>query len=111
MFVSWHKDPEAMDVDAFTLDWSQLNFYAFPPFSVILKTLRKIMSDSAQGIVVVPKWPAQPWYPIFLSLLISRLIIFKPNKNLLLSIDRKTPHPLWPQLTLVAGILSGRRCS
>lgn len=110
-FVSWHKDPEAIEVDAFTLDWSLLNFYAFPPFAIILKTLQKIMADKAQGIVVVPDWPTQPWYPIFHSLLISKPIFFSPNKDLLLSIDRKTHHPLWPQLTLVAGILCGRRCS
>lgn len=110
-FISWHKDPEAMDVDAFTLNWSHLKFYAFPPFSIILKTLQKIIADEAQGIVIVPDWPSQPWYPIFHSLLISRPIIFKPNKNLLLSVDRKTAHPLWPQLTLVAGILSGKHYS
>lgn len=32
-------------------------FYAF---SIILKVLRKIVTDNAEGIVVVPQWPTQP---------------------------------------------------
>lgn len=30
-FVSWRPDPEAEATDAFTLDWSQIRGYAFPP--------------------------------------------------------------------------------
>lgn len=52
-FISWHKDPEAMDVDAFSLNLSHLNFYAFTPFSLILKTLQKIIADAVQDIVIV----------------------------------------------------------
>lgn len=107
-FVSWHKDPEAAQIDAFTLNWGQLKFYAFPPFCMVLKTLQKIIEDGAHGIVVVPQWPAQPWYPTFCSLLVEDPIILKPNINLLLSANRLIPHPLWPQLTLVAGVLSGK---
>lgn len=109
-FVSWLRDPEAWAVDAFTLDWSKFYFYAFPPFALISRSLQKIKSDKAEGILIVPKWTTQPWYPVFLSLLIKPQIIFNPDKKLLLSFDR-TPHLLWPQLTLVAGALSYRRCS
>ncbi|XP_015429181.1 PREDICTED: uncharacterized protein LOC107185918 [Dufourea novaeangliae] len=55
-YCSWHRDPEALAVDAFTLNWKHVNFYAFPPFSMILKVLRKIIQDQAQGILVFPKW-------------------------------------------------------
>nr|XP_012232431.1 PREDICTED: uncharacterized protein LOC105678035 [Linepithema humile] len=27
--------------------------------------LRKIISDEAEGVIVVPWWPAQPWFPLF----------------------------------------------
>ena len=54
-YCSWHRDPEASTVDAFTLDWENLNFYAFPPFSMILKVVRKIISDQAQEVIVFPK--------------------------------------------------------
>lgn len=59
-YVSWKRDPSAFNVDAFTIDWSSYYFYAFPPFSLILKSLRKIINDGATGIMVVPYWKSQP---------------------------------------------------
>lgn len=41
-YFSWFPDEAALGVDAFTFDWSDLNFYAFPPFSMILRVLSKI---------------------------------------------------------------------
>ena len=40
-FVSWKKDPESIAIDAFTLPWNQLFFYAFPPSSIILRAFKK----------------------------------------------------------------------
>lgn len=65
LYVSWDRDPDAFAINAFTISWSDKYFYAFPPFPIILKTLRKIILDKAIGIVVLPLWPTQPWYPIF----------------------------------------------
>ncbi|CAK1595512.1 unnamed protein product [Parnassius mnemosyne] len=106
-YISWKQDPEALNIDAFTINWGNLYFYAFPPFSLILKCLQKIKNDKAIGIVVIPWWPSQPWFPLAQILLISDWIIFKPHKKLLLSPFRIT-HPLYQQLTLVAGKLSGK---
>ena len=106
-YVSWFVDPLAWEVDAFTLKWDQFYFYAFPPFSVILRCLRKIKQEKAYGIMVVPLWQTQPWYPLFKQLLVGEPITLNPHKHMLLSSDRK-PHPLWQHLTLVAGKLSGR---
>lgn len=108
-FVSWFSDPVCSAVDAFTIDWSKLNFYAFPPFSLMLKVLQKISSDKAEGIVVAPYWITQPWYPLFTSLLVQEPIFFTPRKDLLFFPDR-SPHPLCGQITLVAGHLSGKIC-
>ena len=105
LYVSWKRDPDAYAVNAFTLNWSNLNFYAFPPFAVILKTLRKIITDEAAGIVVVPYWPTQPWFPLFESLLVSKIILFEPSDEALLSSSHRPPPP---RLTLAAGRLSGR---
>ena len=59
-YYSYKPDPEASGVDALTADWSSLRFYAFPPFSIILKVLKKIKTENAEGILVVPFWPNQP---------------------------------------------------
>lgn len=107
-FVSWFPEPDAEEVDAFTFSWADLDFYAFPPFILILKALVKIKKDQACGIVVVPDWPNQPWYPLFTSLLISEPIIFKPNPNLINLPSRSTHHPRAKHLRLIAGKLSTR---
>ena len=62
-FVSWFPDPFAVAVDAFTQDWSPCYFYAFPLFSIIAKVLRKIINDRAEGVLIVPWWDTQPWFP------------------------------------------------
>lgn len=64
-FVSWFPDPFAFTIDAFTLNWSEFYFYAFPPFILITKVLRKIIDDKTEGILAVPRWPAQPWFSFF----------------------------------------------
>lgn len=106
-FVSWLPDPLAFAIDAFSLDWSEFFFYAFPPFILILKVIRKIISDKAEGVVVVPWWPAQPWFPLFNHLTIGRPIHFKPDINMLSSPFRRI-HPAWSRITLVAAKLSAR---
>lgn len=106
-YFSWKKDPGSIGIDAFTFKWEKYYFYAFPPFSIILRALEKIRFEKARGILVVPLWPAQAWFPVYMSMLESLPIYFKPNVGLLQSLDRKS-HPLWSRITLVAGIISGR---
>lgn len=108
-FYSRFPDPDASAVDAFTVAWREENFYAFPPFALIMRTLRKIINDKAVGIVVVPFWPTQPWYPLFVSLSIEPVIEFNPDINLLKSPYRDESHPLASHLSLVASKLSGQR--
>lgn len=107
LYISWLKDPDSMNTDAFTICWENYFFYAFPPFSIILRALQKIQNSNCRGIMVVPYWPSQPWFPLFNLLLESELITFKPNINLLVS-NSRVPHALHHKLTLVAGILSSR---
>lgn len=89
MYVSWKPDPSALFIDAFTRDWSSYgNFYAFPPFSVILKCLHKISVEAAQGILIVPLWPTQPWFPKLMRmvhappLILPKDILHLPFNNL-----------------------------
>lgn len=107
-YISWKRDPYAFNVDAFTIKWDNMFFYAFPPFSLILKALQKVISDRATGIFVVPNWPSQPWFPVYKSLVVNEnMFIIPPNKYLLSSNFREI-HPLHRRLSLVASILSGK---
>ncbi|XP_011858159.1 PREDICTED: uncharacterized protein LOC105555726 [Vollenhovia emeryi] len=106
IYVSWFPDPGAWTIDAFTLSWRNFFFYAFPPFILIPRVLRKIVDDRAEGILVVPWWPSQPWFPLFNRLLISKPLIFSPSKDLL-SCPSRSHHPSAENLSLAAGRVSG----
>ena len=107
-YVSYRPDPHAVAADAFTIPWAKLNFCAFPPFSVIPMVLNKIRTEQATGIVVLPNWPTQPWYPIAIRMLKQDPIHLKPSKDLLHlpSLPGKL-HPLSNKLNLMVCLLSG----
>ncbi|XP_011866158.1 PREDICTED: uncharacterized protein LOC105561098 [Vollenhovia emeryi] len=52
IYVSWFPDPGSWAIDAFTLSWDHLYFYAFPPFILLSRVLRKIYDDKATGILI-----------------------------------------------------------
>ena len=93
-FCTWIPDPGAVAFDAFTISWKDKSFYAFPPFSMILRTLRKIITNEACGIVVVSRWTSQPWFPLFQSMILGYPLIFPPQSTHLLSPCRSRRHPL-----------------
>ena len=105
-YVSRFPEKEALETDAFTITWKNKEFYAFPPFALILKTIAKIRVEKATGIVVVPDWPNQPWYPLFHEMLIEKPVILENNKILMSCPSRSQPQP--PTQNLIAGKLSGR---
>ena len=61
-YVSFRPDPGASAIDAFSLNWKHLRFYAFPPFCLLTKVVQKVIRDEAEGIIIAPVWPTQPWY-------------------------------------------------
>ena len=78
-YIAWHPDPYAFAVDAFSEKWANMNFYCFPPCSLIGKVLPKIIHDQANGILIVPVWTTQAWFPAALRMVIA-------------------PYPLLPQI-------------
>jgi len=105
-YISWHPDPFSCGVDAFTVSWGA-KFYAFPPFCLIPKVIDKVIRENARGILVVPSWPSQPWYPLFKCISESSVLVFGPNINLLTCPFSRKPHPLHRTLMLEAAIISG----
>lgn len=107
-YVSWHKDPDSLYVDAFTKNWENEFLYAFPPFCIITKVIHKIIQDKAEGILILPLWKNQSWFSILLQILIKPPLIIGPSKHLILSPFRE-PHTFWKKLSLVAASVSGER--
>ena len=60
--VSWHPEPEAMAIDAFSLTWNNNFFYIFPPFSLVGLILANIQRNKTNVVTVVPDWSTQDWY-------------------------------------------------
>lgn len=106
-YISWKPDPDSVTNDSFTVSWDSAFFYAFPPFSLILKCLRKIIEDNATGILVFPYWPGQAWFPLLRRMLVSDIIFFEPNGDLL-RLNYRSRHRLHTSLTLGAAKLSGQ---
>ena len=70
-YVSWIPDPYCEDVDCFLLNWSQESPFLFPPFSLLYRTLQKILHDTVDSaILVFLIWTTQHWFPQLLSLLV-----------------------------------------
>lgn len=105
-YISWTPDPGSEAVDAFSVDWKPFYFYAFPPFSLIMRCLIKVELDRAEGLLIVPKWPTQPWFPRLLSLLANDPIILPHRKDLLTQPTTGEKHPL-KHLSLLCCRLSG----
>jgi len=106
-YASWRPDPEALYVDAFSVNWNKFFFYAFPPFSLIGRCLKKILENQAQGILVVPLWKSQSWYPKLLRLLMEPPAVTEPRRTLLTLPGIQQLHPLWEKRTLLACHLCG----
>ena len=89
-------------------DWSNLFFYAFPPFNMIGRVLRKVENDNAEGIIVVPYWPTQHWFSKFTRMCIDTpCVLFSREAT-------PTLHHPWreestlPTTRLLAGCVSAR---
>lgn len=107
-YVAYRPDPLAKAVDAFSLSWKNLQFYAFPPFSVIPSMLQKILVDKARGVVVLPNWPSQPWYALLMRMMVEIPILVSARNNLLIMpAQPKLKHRLKKSLNLLICKVSG----
>ena len=109
VYASWRPDPNATYIDSFMMSWSNLYSYAFPPFSLIPRTLQKIQTDNSKTLLIAPLWVTRPWFPIALQLLIAPPVLL-PKRSLQLPQDLLLQHPLSQKLVLVAMLLSGSEC-
>ena len=107
-YVSYRADPAALAINAFHMSWQHHLFYAFPPFSLITRVLQKIQEEKATGLLLVPKWPTQPWWPKLMQMLIqSPIQLPRDRDTLFLPSNPQELHPLHKKLCLILCHLSG----
>ena len=105
-FISWFPDPDALATNAFSIPWSNQLCYAFPPYSQIMKCLKKIQSDKAKVLLIAPVWRSRPWFPILLSMLYDRPLLLPSTSDLLILPSHPGRMPQ-KQVTLAMWPLSG----
>ena len=101
-FASYRLDPKCIVVHAFLLDWSKLDFYAFPPFVCLNRVLQKIYQDKVKGIDIAPGWPSQPFYPMLLAMSIKTISITPRETNHYLPNQPAVKHPMGKTLKILA---------
>ena len=69
-------------------------FYALPPFSILGQVLRKIEYDRAKGILVLPNWQTQAWFPLLRRLLITEPLTLNWHPDLVGLPFQQGQHPL-----------------
>lgn len=99
-YISWKPENGSVSVDCFTSDWAKLGYiYAFPPFSVLLRTLRKVRKEAKGHVIIVyPEWPAQVWFPILMDMMLKGPFSL-PAKPLI------QDHPMGKKLRLRYGLI------
>jgi hypothetical protein len=107
-YVSWLPDPFALHADLLSEEAPEGLLYAFPPFSRVLPTLTKMDRESRKATVVVPFWPARPFWPVLLTLL-SDWPILPPPKALSLPRGIFDPVVEIPEIQLLACSISGNQ--
>lgn len=106
-YVAWKPDPRAIFIDAFSEPWHKFtNFYAFPPFSVVMKCLKKIAMEKAKGILIVPLWPTQSWFPKLIKMLVQTPLVL-PKNVMHLPFKKEATHKQHKNLRLLVCPLSG----
>ncbi len=107
-YVAWRPDPLAMCIDAFTMSWSNIYGYLFPPFSVMARVVRKLEEDQAEAVLVYPHWDTQAWLPRLTKLVVGEPIELPWDAIHLPQTPGKT-HPLRAKLRLRAARLSAKQ--
>ena len=65
-YYSKTADPHSVGVDAMQANWAAEHTpYANPPWPMIPAVLRKVIRDQVRIILVIPEWPAAPWYHLY----------------------------------------------
>ena len=104
-YVSPVPDPQAWGVDALSIQWRGLDAYAFPPFTLIHRVLRKWEQEQPRLILIAPDWPAQGWYPSLLQLARDKLPLALGPRSVVQP-RSGVPHGNVGMLRLTAWLLS-----
>ena len=101
-FLNLESNQEAVYIEAFSTDWSNLTLYAFLPILVIPRAFSKVKLDSEDGIMVVPFRLTEVWYPAMLKMLVLTPILINSRKSpLVLPHTTNQVHAIWKKISML----------
>ena len=77
-FLSAYPMTRSCGVNAFNYDWSEDAGYAYHPWSLMPRVLRKLCSEGARVMLVFHEWPNAPWYPVVRELELRSFLVTSP---------------------------------
>ena len=112
-FVSWKPCIGATHVDAFTLTWTHLQAFLFPPFTCISSAIKKSLDDQVTMLCsVFPLWKMKSWWPGLMSLANHKYtILTAANMRLRLPWSSTERHLMMSCLKLIFVNLSVNSCN
>lgn len=96
---SFSRDPGAEAIDALRSPWPSGLLYAFPPFPLISRVLKKLLEEKAELILLAPRWPRRNWYADLVSLSVARPWNIPDDLIALTQGALSHPDPTWYHLT------------
>ena len=95
--------------DGMCVSWRHQHVFLNPPWHLFHRVLRKIIEDAATGVLIVPHWPSQSWWPLVLRLR-ARWVYLPPPKCCVLPCTRHKVDPFAHGTTrLIALAFNGTR--
>lgn len=107
-FGSWSPQPDAVWLDSMAHPWSSEFPWLNPPFAMLGRVLQKVEAEHSTATLVVPLWPAQPWFPKLLALMVGSPLILPRRQGLFLHPTSSSRNTTPPWITLVCKISGGR---
>jgi hypothetical protein len=54
--------------EAMKISWAEKRLFLHPPIHWLARTIKKLMKEGAQAMLVAPNWKGQPWSPMLAEL-------------------------------------------
>ena len=105
-FVLPVLNPTAWAVDALSLQWDQLEAYAFPTVSLIPQLISELRDQGCHSmILIVPGWPNMPWFWDLVNLSVQIPFRLPQTPDLVTQPFNRLPHRNLTNLNLDVWLL------
>lgn len=107
-YMSWLPNPHAVAYNALLHPWNNIKGYAFPPFCLIARCLKKTRMEKTTILLIAPAWTTQPLYATLLEMTVQDPVLLPVHQQTLIAPDSQIPTLLQNEsLQLVGWVVSG----